>query len=322
MSEGHEERAPPATHLRIIEDALWQEVKRRQERTAFEMGRDESGNALNRAHRRCFLLSGLLVCGCCGGYTIMAKDRYGCAGRRSKGTCSNDRTISRQEIEARILRALKQNLLTPELVAEFTRAYQEEVNRLTKEASGRAAEVETKLVAVQRKIDGIMRAIEDGLYQSSMKARLTELKAEKASLAAQQTSGSTAPNVSVHPNLAAVYRRKVEELEILLEDTEHRDEAMELIRSLIEKIVVTPKKDEGVDALLHGDLARILSLCSSSQQKAGQQKALRAVGAGGLSSSMESQLPRYDRALEVGVPQGLRLSVVAGTGFEPVTFRL
>ena len=107
------------------------------------MGRDESGNALNRAHRRRFLLSGLLVCGCCGaGYTIMAKDRYGCAGRRSKGTCTNDRTISRQEIEARILKALKQNLLTPELVAEFTRAYQEEVNRLTKEASGKAAEVE------------------------------------------------------------------------------------------------------------------------------------------------------------------------------------
>jgi len=79
----------------------------------------------------------------------------------------NDRTISRHEIEARILKALKRNLLTPELVAEFTRAYQEEVNRLTKEARSRAAEVEAKVAAVQRKIDGIMRAIEDGLYQPS-----------------------------------------------------------------------------------------------------------------------------------------------------------
>jgi hypothetical protein len=35
-----------------------------------------------------FILSGWLVCGCFRtGYTIMAKDRYGCAGRRSKGTC-------------------------------------------------------------------------------------------------------------------------------------------------------------------------------------------------------------------------------------------
>ena len=63
--------------------------------------------------------------------------------------------------------ALERNLLTPDPVAEFTCAYQAEVNRLTKEASGRAAEVEAKVAAVQRKIDGIMRAIEDGLYQPS-----------------------------------------------------------------------------------------------------------------------------------------------------------
>jgi len=227
-------------HLRMIDDALWQEVKRRQEATAFAMGRDESGNALNRAHRRRFLLSGLLTCGCCGaGYTIMAKDRYGCAGRRSKGLCSNDRTISRGEIEARILKALKQNLLTPELVAEFTRVYQEEVNRLTKEASGKDAEIEAQLAAVRRKINGIMRAIEDGLYQPSMKARLEELETEKAALISSRDARPTIPNISVHPNLAAIYQRKVEELESLLEDAAHKDEAMELIRSLIDKIELT-----------------------------------------------------------------------------------
>ena len=307
----------PVPHLRIIDDALWQEVKRRQETTAFAMARDAHGNALKSAHRRRFLLSGLLVCGCCGaGYTIMAKDRYGCAGRRSKGLCSNDRTISRYEIEARILKALKQNLVTPELVAEFTRAYQEEINRLTKEASGRAAEIESKLVAVQRKIDGILRAIEDGLYQPSMKVRLAELEAEKASLTAQQHNTQTIPNVSVHPNLATVYRRKVEELETLLEDVSHKDEAMELIRSLIERIVLTPREEGGLEAILHGDLARILVLCASGEAPE-QHKALRAIGAGGLSSDS-----RYDEAPDAFAFRGLSLSVVAGTGFEPVTFRL
>ena len=43
------------------------------------------------------------------------------------------------------------------------------------------------------------------------------------------------PNISVHPNLAAVDRCKVGELENLLEGTEHRDEAMQLIRLLIER---------------------------------------------------------------------------------------
>ncbi|WP_201837394.1 hypothetical protein [Microvirga zambiensis] len=137
--------------------------------------------------------------------------------------------------------------------------------------------MEAKL-GVQRTIDRIMRAIEDGLYQPSMKAHLTELEAEKASLAAQQTSGSIAPKISVHPNLAAVYRRKVEELETLLEEIEHRDEAMEFIRTLIEKIELTPKDEGGLDAVLHGDLAGILALCSAG---AGELKPLRAVAVSG-----------------------------------------
>ena len=49
---------------------------------------------------------------------------------------------------------------------------------------------------------------------------------------------------------------------------------MELIRSLIEKIVLTPKEGGGVDALLHGALARILVLCSE-QQKAPEADAVR-----------------------------------------------
>ena len=291
-------------HLRIISDEFWHAVKLRQDKTSFEMARDEQGNALNRAHRRRFLLSGLLVCGCCGaGYTILAKDRYGSAGRRSKGLCSNDRTISRQEIEERIMRALKQNLLTPELVAEFTRAYQEEVNRLVGEANGKQAEIEGKLAGIQRKIDGILRAIEDGFYQPSMKARLQELETEKGALVAQRGSAVAPVNVSVHPNLAAVYRRKVEDLETLLEDLEHRDEAMALIRSLIDKIVLGPREEGGLDAILHGDLARILALCSAG-------------------SDLDAQMSRQAKTPEGVSLRGFSLSLVAGIGFEPMTFRL
>jgi site-specific DNA recombinase len=62
----------------------------------------------------------VLTCGICGGgYTIRAKDRYGCATRGRQGTCSNTRTISRQELERRVLDGLQGSLLTPELVAEF-----------------------------------------------------------------------------------------------------------------------------------------------------------------------------------------------------------
>ncbi len=52
----------------------------------------------------------------------------------------------------------------------------------------------------------------------------------------------------------------------LLEDAEHRDEAMELTRSLIEKIVLTAREEGGVDARLDGDLLRIFALCSGEQK--------------------------------------------------------
>ena len=143
--------------LRIIEEDLWQAVRHRQGELAFRVGRDEGGLALNRAHRRRFLLSGLLLCGMCGGgYTIMGKDRYGCAAHRSKGTCGNDRTIGRQAIEGRVLDGLKHRLLAPDLFEEFARSYQEECNQLARDVGlvGRAA-LERRLAQVERKIASI-----------------------------------------------------------------------------------------------------------------------------------------------------------------------
>jgi DNA invertase Pin-like site-specific DNA recombinase len=122
-------------HLRIIEENLWQQVKARQQQVRFLIERDEQGNALNRAHRRRFLLSGLLVCGACGGgYTIVGPDRYGCATRRSKGTCSNALLIGRQEIEERVLGGLRERMMAPELVAVFVEEFNKELRRLTSEA--------------------------------------------------------------------------------------------------------------------------------------------------------------------------------------------
>ena len=106
--------------------------------------RDETGNALNRAHRRKFLFSGLLKCGHCGGgYTIVAQDRYGCATRRSKGTCDNCATVSRQEIEGRVLDGLKERLLAPELVREFAQTFQEEINRVAAERNQQIKQIDS-----------------------------------------------------------------------------------------------------------------------------------------------------------------------------------
>ncbi|WP_247881348.1 recombinase family protein [Skermanella sp. TT6] len=283
--------------LRIVDEVLWLAVKARQQEVGFRMARDDSGNALNRAHRRKYMLSGLLECGVCGGgYTIMGKERYGCAGHRNKGTCANDRTISRQEIEGRVLTALRQSLLAPELFEEFARTFQEEVNRRNKEAVGQRAQVEAELKQVERKIDQIVRAVEDGLYQASMKTRLVELEQEKARLGNVLADTDAPFPISLHPNLPALYRRKVEDLEKLLIDPELAAEAMQAIAALIRRVVLTPRANAlGLDAVLLGDLAEILALCAD----AGPNERRPAVGTAGR-----------------------QVSVVAGAGFEPATFRL
>ena len=131
-TEAWEVQAVP--HLRIIDEALWDAAKARQEAMRATLKRPDTSNALNELHRARFLLSGLMRCGCCaGGYTIIGKNRYGCAARKQKGTCDNGRTISRQEIEARVLEGLKDRLLAPDLVAEFMKAMQDELGALRRE---------------------------------------------------------------------------------------------------------------------------------------------------------------------------------------------
>ncbi|MBN9023310.1 MAG: zinc ribbon domain-containing protein [Rhizobiales bacterium] len=282
--------------LRIISDDDWEAARLQQQNQSHEVRRDDTGNPLNRAHRRKFLFSGLLKCGLCGGgYTIIAQDRYGCASRRSKGTCDNSATVNRQEIEGRVLEGLKAKLLTPELVREFAKTFQEEMNRAALKRDQQSETNRQHLAAVERKLAAIVSAVEDGGYSRALGDRLSALERERVSLTALVTANPP-PIVRIHPRVADVYAEKVAKLEVALNDPTIHDQAGNMLRSLISEITLHPKENEGgVDAVLHGDLATILAFCDAGEHK--------------------SKLPG-------ALAPGSSLSVVAGTGFEPVTFRL
>lgn len=77
--------------FRLVSDILWANVKARQEQ--IEEGARERcpDNFLTGRRRNIYLLSGLIVCGCCGSnFTIIGKDRYGCANRKNRGVCQNN----------------------------------------------------------------------------------------------------------------------------------------------------------------------------------------------------------------------------------------
>ena len=293
--------------LRIVDQALWEATQDRRTTMAFGIGRSESGEALNRAHRRKFLLSGLLRCGYCGGgYTIIGPDQYGCAARRSKGTCTNNVIINRARIEKRVLDALKGRMLAPELVAEFVKAFTEEVAAAQRTNASTSDASKRELSDVQRRLEGVLRAVENGAWSTALQTRLHELEQRKSTLEeAVQAAEAPAPVIRLHPNVAGLYRQKVEGLEAALSDPAIRTEAIDALSAMIEAVVLTPDAEalDGLSAELHGDLAIILA----------------AAGGEGL----PVQRAPSGRGLVGGrVVSGGVLSVVAGTGFEPVTFRL
>ena len=135
---------------------------------------------------------------------------------------------------------------------------------------------------VERKIAGIVAAIEDGMYTPVLKERMKVLEARKAEIQGLLANARRPSVVRLHPNAAEIYRRKVADLELALNDDSIKAEAGDLLRSLIDRVVLTPAADapDGIDAQLHGDLAAVLALSEPEQQK------LPAVGAVGSQLSV------------------------------------
>jgi hypothetical protein len=191
-------------------------------------------------------------------YTIAAKNRYGCATRRIKGTCDNTATILRQRIEARVLAGLKDRLLMPELVAEFVRSFAEKIVASRRDMAQKRSAVERQLAETDRSLSSVIRAIEQGAWSETLRTRLAELEARKAVLRSElQTMG--APARSSHPSAAKLYRAKVAKLESVLNDPAIKAEASDALHGLIERVVLTPDADapDGLRTELFGDLAQI-----------------------------------------------------------------
>ena len=287
--------------LRIVNDALWQAVKARQgeltEKYAnvIEAVRNANANRLNGVRRPRHLLSGLLKCGVCGGpYAMRGQDRYGCSNHVMTGSCANGRGIVRTVLEERVLAGLRDRLMAPEEAAEAIRAYTEETNRLNRKRRASGANDRKELADVEKKMAAMIAVIEDGGYVRGMVDRLRELEARQDDLNAR-LARVPADIPDIHPNVAGIYRRKVARLADALDNPGERDEAAAAIRGLIDRIVLMPGARRGdMDVALHGDLGAIVEWTGNGQGKT-----------------------KTDTPMS-----GMSVSVVAGVGFEPTTFRL
>ena len=269
--------------LRIIDDELWNRAQSRQRTLNISSDEVATGAVLNRRHRSQYLLSGLIKCGLCGAnYILIAKDRYGCSTRRTKGTCSNEHVLERGSLEHLVLNGLKEKLIASGPVEEFIKEFNLQIAARTTADRGKRHRTEHELKQVEKKLAAILSAIEQGIVTDTTRGRLLELEGEKAILERKIAEPEAVPYPSIHPSLANLYRRKVAALEETLNDPGIRLEASEILRSLIDKIVVTPEclldgPDRNSDRhqeepppknsiVLWGELATIVDLAQDANQ--------------------------------------------------------
>jgi site-specific DNA recombinase len=81
-----------------------------------------------------------------------------------------------------VLAGLTDKLVSPGAVAVAVRAYAEETNHQNHERRAQAEADRRSLEKVNRGMKGILDAIEDGMYQPAMKARMSELAQQKAEM--------------------------------------------------------------------------------------------------------------------------------------------
>ena len=148
--------------------------------------------------------------------------------------------------------------MAPELVEEFIRAFQREVNLQRREDDALREVQKRELATVKRKLDGLVEAIADGLRAPGLQQRLDELEPRRKEIEEGLATAPTTP-VRLHPNLAQVYRQKVEQLQRALEDSEIRDEAVHILRGLIEYVSIGPTEN-GLEIEIVGEIAKMVEL--------------------------------------------------------------
>lgn len=97
-----------------------------------------------------------------------------------------------------------------------------------------------------------MRAIEDGNYNPTLTNCLSALETDKEMVETNFANAPTPPKLCIHPNLPALYRRKVERLREALSEPATQVEAGEIIRSLIDRIELTSEDETLAGRMQHG----------------------------------------------------------------------
>ena len=113
-----------------------------------------------------------------------------------------------------------------------------------------------ELAETARRLSGLIEVIADGLRSPGLQQKLEELEQRKCSLEID-IRNSPLPKPRLHPNMAELYRRQVNELDVALQDPTLHEEAMGILWSLVQRVEMKPA-GKGFDVEFVGDIAQMI----------------------------------------------------------------
>ena len=134
------------------------------------------------------------------------------------------------------------------------------------------------------------------VFRGTDQDRIGALESRKTELTGLLANAEEPPSL-LHPSISEVYRQRISALYDRLQDEDERTEAIAVFRTLVDRVLLHPGENEAVH---------------------------RAAGRFGGDSGVCTGKKKPDLVSEAGLLAGLISpgSLAAGTGFEPVTFRL
>jgi DNA invertase Pin-like site-specific DNA recombinase len=238
--------------LAIIDKDLWD---RNQARLADNFDRPFRSKKKNR-----FAFTGKMFCGSCGEPCIVSDGKFVCTGRSQKGVCTNSRRAPRVAVEQTILARIKDHLLSEELLGPCLEAYRDEAGRALAEHAARTQGDTSRLAEIDKRIANLMTqlgaATEASFASQMMLAEVDKLGQEKARLEHQisQAPRPLGPTMDTDAVVDRI-RATLDDLQAALErDDREAVRATELVRGLVDRVVLTPTSGSAADGRGAGDM--------------------------------------------------------------------
>ena len=268
----------PVPGLRIVDQDLWDEIHATKA--------EQHGWAYSRQKRPQKLLSGLIRCGQCGSpFNVVSATKWGCAGARRTGICTNRRMISNDVVENRVLAGIRRELLSPERVSMAVKRFHETSAKNARASKIDAAKSARQLTDLDRQIERLVSAIANGADGiPEVITALQSARAQKETIESHIKNDETANVIMLHPAIASAYREAVSNITSTVADhPDQRLQAFNAIRSLVDQVILTPKTEpRGLDVEVIARLGALMSLANGEKLKRPRQGTAPMVAEEGL----------------------------------------